>query len=234
MVERQNVLDVLGIVLSYNRKELLRRAIETVKEQLPPNSEIVCAENGNDEGYKIAQELGCIIIKNDSNVGVSIAINRAARARPSRNLLLFHDDIVLWPGGFDRLVAAGAPIVCGQALHRDGRYWGEMGFDEHNIPKMFSRERPAAAKSAVAGLFYAALINRRCWELLNGLDERLTLDYMQFDFCLRAGLLDMGTAMSDVIMDHAGGPKRTQAEVAISQRDISEFWGKWEAMLGAD
>lgn len=229
------MVDTLGIVVSYNRKELLEKAIVSVQSELAGcTSEIVCIDNGEDGGYDVAKKLGCSGYVVSENNGLPMVTNWAARSFKSQHILLFHDDIVLRNGALEHMKSIPSPIVCGQVLQPDGHYWGEMGFDDNGIPKMFIRDKPAAAKAAMAGLFFVALIERWVWELFNGLDERMALDYFQFDFCLRAAYVGIPTALSAYIADHTGGPPRSVREKAMSQKDIELFFEKWQYIRRKD
>lgn len=105
------------VLLSYNRPDLLREALDSVRAQSYPRLEIIVVDNLSPKSEEVAravgQSPGVRLVRNDSNLGYAAGMNRGIAAATGSFTYLTEDDIVLDRDCVRRLVehACGHPAT---------------------------------------------------------------------------------------------------------------------------
>jgi GT2 family glycosyltransferase len=87
------------VVLSYNRPELLRKAVASIAEQSEPHCEVIVVDNASPRSAMVreiaAEFAGVRLIANAANLGFTGGMNRGIAAATGRYIYLTEDDIEL-------------------------------------------------------------------------------------------------------------------------------------------
>jgi GT2 family glycosyltransferase len=198
--------DVSVIIVTRNTCALTCAAIESV---LDARAEIIVADNGScdDTATTVARKFPSVrVLRSESNLGFSRAVNRAAREAAGRYLLLLNSDATLTPGAFAVAVSwMDAHPDCGvagaQLLNPDGSRQNSIAnfptlatelLNKSLLRRLYPRRYPGKEQrlaepievESVVGAFF--LLRRETWEALGGLDERYFFFLEETDFCWRA------------------------------------------------
>lgn len=215
MVERKATL----IVLAWNRWDLTRRCLDTLKQTDLTGAEVLVVDNGSTDetpeelrGYDWVR-----VLRNPGNLGFVRGNNAGIAATdPASDIVLLNNDVEFPQADWlQRLreCAHSAPEVgivgCrlrfpdGRLLHA-GTYilpdtmWGQqVGSLEKDIGQ-FSRTRP------VEGIVFAcAYIKRELLDAIGGLSEEYQSYFEDTDYCLRAAEAGFSTLLcGDVTLVH--------------------------------
>ena len=94
------------IIVSYNTKEILKKAIESL--QIKSDIEIIVVDNASSDGSveMIKKSFPHIkLIENKINVGFARANNQAIKSSKGRYVLLLNSDTLVLPDSIDKVVA---------------------------------------------------------------------------------------------------------------------------------
>jgi len=97
------------VLPTYNRPDLVRRAVQSVVAQQWPNVEILVIDDGSTEPVTdVLSDLGDLVsvLRQESNLGVSAARNRGIAAARHPWILMFDDDDMLLPGALTTIADA--------------------------------------------------------------------------------------------------------------------------------
>ena len=129
-------LPISVVIAAYNRADMLRRAIASVRAQRPAvPAEIVVVDDASSDGTAdVAEELGATVVRHPVNRGESAARNSAieAAAQPWIAVLDSDDEWLpwhldtLWRKRGDHVLVAGASLRCGADPAAD-RFHGAAG-----------------------------------------------------------------------------------------------------------
>jgi glycosyltransferase involved in cell wall biosynthesis len=122
-VDDSATVPVSVVIAAYNRAELLRRAIASVRAQRPaaPAEIVVVDDASRDDTAAVAEELGARVIRHPVNRGESAARNTAMAAAShdwvavldsDDEWLPWHID-TLWSRRADHVLVSGASLRCG-------------------------------------------------------------------------------------------------------------------------
>ena len=215
-------VDVAAVVVTYNS----RRHVAALLDSLPDafgslTYSVVVVDNGStDETLDLlALRSDCDVVRS-TNDGYAAGINRAVRASPDASaILILNPDATLDPDAVPRMLESlrrpGVGIVAPRVREEDGRlsptlrrgptlgrvgglsFTGLAAFAERiENPKEYASEHEV--DWAVGAIL---LVDRRCFDALEGFDESYFLYSEETDFSLRAR--DCGWAT--VYTPHAGG-----------------------------
>lgn len=116
-------IDIAVVIPTANRSRLLDRAIDCVRSQTHPASEIIVVDNG-DEAVQLASLCGQVsVVRTAPRIGPSRARNIGARSA-SCSYVSFLDDDDLWQPDYleqisRRFVESGADAVLGRLMRMD-------------------------------------------------------------------------------------------------------------------
>ena len=215
-------VDVAAVVVTYNS----RRHVGALLDSLPDafgslTYSVVVVDNGStDETLDLlALRSDCDVVRS-TNDGYAAGINRAVRASPDASaILILNPDATLDPDAVPRMLESlrrpGVGIVAPRVREEDGRlsptlrrgptlgrvgglsFTGLAAFAERiENPREYVSEHEV--DWAVGAIL---LVDRRCFDALEGFDESYFLYSEETDFSLRAR--DAGWAT--VYTPHAGG-----------------------------
>jgi GT2 family glycosyltransferase len=99
------------VIVNWNRKELLRACLQSLRSQAGAPFETIVVDNGSTDGSPaLAREFGAVVIQNDTNRGFCAANNQGIAAARGEFVALLNNDAEAEPGWLAGLLAA-----CSQA-----------------------------------------------------------------------------------------------------------------------
>ncbi|MEO8054189.1 MAG: glycosyltransferase [Acidobacteriota bacterium] len=238
------------LVLCWNRWELTRRCLETLKEHTDlSRDEVLVVDNGStDETPARLREIPWIrVVTNATNLGYVRGNNAGIAAAPKdADVVLLNNDIEIHQDGWlDALrdTAHAAPdvgIVGCRLVLPDGRllhagtyilpdtYWGQqIGALETDV-NQYARTRD------VEGIVFAcAYVKREVLAKIGGLSEKFRSYFEDTDFCLRAAEAGFRTVCCGAVtlVHHEHGstsdqPKTFESLFQESRRTFGDLWEK--------
>lgn len=230
---------VSALVVSYNRKDLLRRAIEALERSEGRESlEIVVVDNGSSDGSPLLEDdfPKARFIRVPRNFGLTKALNLGVRGSEGEFVLLLHDDTEVFPDTV-RLLAeiletqpeTGA--VCPLLVDAEGRPGPQLG----QFPPD-DTWRPAGDGDAPLAVEYprgAALMFRRFfYTAIRQIDERYGQFGSDADLACqmrRAGkkilLIPRARAM------HTGRQSESTLRIADRKQGTTAWIGKYRGFM---
>jgi GT2 family glycosyltransferase len=95
------------IVVNWNRKELLRACLESLRTQAGVAFETIVVDNGSTDGSpEVAREFGAVVIRNETNRGFCAANNQGIAAARGEFVALLNNDAEAAPGWLAALCTA--------------------------------------------------------------------------------------------------------------------------------
>ncbi len=206
------------VIPTWNRKDLLLRAIETLRSQTHPIREVIVVDNGSTDGTSQAAEAaGTRVLRLIRNTGFAHAANRGIAESSGDRIALVNNDVEFEPDWLARLSAAleqpdvwfasGKILRAADPTRLDGAFdaisrgacaW-RVGQDCPDSP-LFSQARPIAMASATAVLYRADLFRH-----IGRFDETFGSYLEDVDLglrCVRHGL--QGVYVPDAVARHHG------------------------------
>ncbi|HEY6468805.1 MAG TPA: glycosyltransferase family 2 protein [Candidatus Dormibacteraeota bacterium] len=191
--------DVTVVMVTYNRWDLSRQALQLLADVTEPRYEVVIVDNASVDGT--ADELnnveGARILRNAHNLGFGPANNQGAAMARGRYLLLLNSDAWVRTGWFEPLIEiadgdAGVAAVAPKLLYPDGRLqeagsilWRDARVrnygdgDVPNRPEYLFRRTVDYASAA------CLLVRRSAFVDVGGFDPRFAPMYCEdVDLCL--------------------------------------------------
>jgi GT2 family glycosyltransferase len=242
------------VVLCWNRWELTRRCLETLKAHTDLSSaEVLAVDNGStDETPARLAELGWVrVLTNPTNLGFVRGNNAGiAAAPPDADVLLLNNDVEIHQDGWLELLreaARAAPDVgvvgCrlvlpdGRLLHA-GTYilpdtvWGQqIGALETDV-NQYARTRD------VEGIVFAcAYLKRELLAKIGGLSEEFRSYFEDTDYCLRAREAGFKTVVCGGVTlvhhEHGSTSDAPKTFEGLFQESRKAFRRLWERKLEA-
>jgi GT2 family glycosyltransferase len=238
------------VVLCWNRWELTRRCLETLKAHTDlVEAEVIAVDNGStDETAARLREMPWVrVITNATNLGYVRGNNAGiAAAPPDADVVLLNNDVEIHQDGWlDALreAAHAAPdvgIVGCRLVLPDGRllhtgtymladtFWGQqIGALETDV-NQYARTRD------VEGIVFAcAYLRREVLARIGGLSEKFRSYFEDTDYCLRAREAGFRTVVCGgvTLVHHEHGstsdqPKTFETLFQKSRRTFRGLWGK--------
>ena len=185
-------MSVTAIIPMWNRADLTRRCVESLREQTVPFDRIVVVDDGSTEPYA-----GPDVIRLPQNSGFAAAVNAGWRAAETTHIAVVNNDVRLEAGWLEAVLAAGGWFATGKLygptglldgtfdlLSRGGFPW-RAGHGRVDGPR-WNEPREIAMAS-----FTAVLLRTELRERIGYLDEEFGTYLEDVDFgvrCRKAGL----------------------------------------------
>jgi rhamnosyltransferase len=200
-----NLGKVAACVISYNPDLVILKVVEAATQQA---GEVLVIDNNSspETGEWLAQacdELHATVIRNAENRGVAGALNQAAELALSQGfawMLILDQDSVPPAALVEQLMTAlqGSPIAEQTAVVCP------------RIVKVGRRVSGATSRAPLKVVYSAwnagSVIRLAAWKSVGGYDERLFVDYVDHDFCLRCRQKGWKTVqVMGAIMRHSPG-----------------------------
>jgi GT2 family glycosyltransferase len=246
MIARGNVVAVteLSVVIpTFNTAQMTLRCCRAVLASLPPESEVIVADDGSTDGTAelFAREAPAVrVVRLESNRGFAPAANRGVAAARGKIILLLNSDAIVDADAIAAFLAAFANDpklgVAGARLLNPGRTPQWSGGAAPTLAWMigvvsgaghlarFVRRRGVRAQRDVDWVSGAAMAFRReVWDAAGPFDERFRFYCQDIEFCLRAR--DAGWRVAVIeearVVHTIGG---TVAAVSALHHDPERLW----------
>lgn len=203
---------VVGVVVTYNPDATLARNLAALREQVV---EVVVVDNGTSDFEAVRRacgETGCRLIRNERNLGIAAALNQgyAAAAQAGAEWLAMFDQDSLPPGG------GVAALLRLADAHPHGERIGVLAMTHEDRGTGRAYHAPSDVLEEGPGwrLLRTTITSgslARCETLrrLGGFEERLFIDFVDHEFCLRIRRHDwLVVEAPDVVMTHSMGASR--------------------------
>ena len=237
---------IATLFLAY-QPQLVAQAVVSFRAALPADLplevEAVVIENGEGISAQWARDNGVAWMQLPQ-LPYAKAYNEAVRRLPAMGieadwLLLCNDDLAfpsaaVWEGWL-RLIFYGNEVIGQKLVYPDGRlqHCGKF-FTLDFYPFHPARWQPPDEGAAAHDLycpsvtFACALIERRVWDALDGLDEQFFYGFEDDDFCLRAKEQGASVVCSNAsgVVVHAES-QSTGQDTANKDRQWERFRLKW-------
>ena len=131
------MIDLSIIIVSYNTKDLLKKCVDSVTEELRNSKitgEIIVVDNAStDDSVKVAKGLGASVIQNRGNLGFGRANNLGAKQAKGRYLLFLNPDTEVKEGALGKMVEfmdenPEAGIASCRLVNLDGSFQPQGGY----------------------------------------------------------------------------------------------------------
>lgn len=202
--------DLSIVIVNWNAGELVRRAIESVRDGARVlSAELIVVDNASTDGSArplLSRSDGTRLIVNGDNVGFARACNQGMRGSRGRYVLLLNPDTVVLPGALETMVAfmdAHARVgAAGPALQNPDGSRQPSGGEFPSLRRLLAihpviaalcsapehplRRRELSAVAEVDEVSGACMIVRRAAiDQVGLLDEAFFLYFEDVDWCLR-------------------------------------------------
>lgn len=247
-------MKVSVILVSFNTKDLLRKCLSSLQNQLPNDweHEVIVVDNASEDGSidMVAQEFPHVqTIANTENVGFGKANNQAYAQSTGEYVFLLNPDTTVESGSLATLVHfiddhAQVGLVAPQLLFEDGTIqpscfalptisgaFAQYFFNEKNAyDKYYPLGNEPQTVQAVVGA--AMLIPRHVVEKLGTLfDEKFYFYYEDIDLCRRIGKLGLHIFYlpQAKVFHYHGAATRRRGSWAYkqNQRSAKIYFGFW-------
>ncbi len=242
-------VNVSVIIPSFNNKEYLAQAVDSVLKNNYPQIELIIVDNNSDTETKnylkeIQIKKNVKVIFNEENKGFPKAVNQGILESKGKYVLIANNDVIVPPNSIKRMVeiaesnheigivGAISNYVSGPQFDENAKYSSpkEMFDYAEQIAKEHSGELLEFPRVA----FLFTLIKKSVIEKIGGLDERFSPgNFEDDDFCLRAQLEGYKTVIAkDVFIHHYGSKSFKQSNEEydkIIQTNLKKFVAKWGA-----
>ncbi|MGC8839620.1 MAG: glycosyltransferase family 2 protein [Anaerolineae bacterium] len=252
---------VCAVIVTHNRKELLRECLQAVLSQTRPPDHVLVVDNASTDGSAamVRREFPqARLWENEENRGFAAANNQAIAQAQGRCLFLLNSDAFLRPGALRALLEfmdahPEAAVVGPRVLNPDGTVqpscfrfptaWDvfcEMAFLSALFPgsPLFNRRGMGGVDRRtvweVDWVLGAAMAVRREWaERVGGLDEGYFIYAEELDWCRR--IREAGGRVfffPGAEVVHYGGVSKARAREAILPRAFASRFRYYERFHG--
>ncbi len=209
MLQDQPAVDLTVIIVNWNTRVLLRRALDSLVDHAsPPHVEVIVVDNGSRDGSQamLRPDYPWVqIVENTVNTGFARANNQGARLASSPLLFLLNSDAAVRPGALNAVITfmrthPDVGIVGCQLLNEDLT----LQAPGERFPALFSTiislsplpqkwraqyeqrrsSRDYSRTISVDTVYGAAMVvGRNLFETLHGFDERFYFTSEETDLC---------------------------------------------------
>lgn len=236
------------ILVLYNQLEYTIKCLNSIRETLKINYEIVVIDNASTDGtqdYFKKNVNNVRYFRNKNNLGFPTAVNQGINHALGDYILILNNDTILTENLIERLLEAAnsqteigivGPVsneVSGLQKDKEANYCSieEM----HKYAAQLREKNKGQVMHFPRVAFLCTLIKREVIDKIGGLDERFSPgNYEDDDFCLRAQLAGYKTVIvKDAFIHHYGSRSfKANGEKAYSERLMKNqqiFVDKWSA-----
>ncbi len=213
-------MTVAAVIPHWNRRDLLVKLLENLRQQKRPFDEVIVADNGSTDGSaEMAEQAGARVLRLGSNLGFAAAVNRGIEAvnKGADWIAILNNDVVLEPEWLGTLIEVGSHegvwFACGKVLRADDATVIDATFDEISRAACAWRcgsgqpDAPVwnkARKIRIAPMT-AALFQTRLFKEVGLLDESFESYLEDVDFGLRCAFEGRaGAYVPDAVCSHIG------------------------------
>jgi glycosyltransferase involved in cell wall biosynthesis len=189
MWERNKLVSV--VIPTYNRSELVERAVRSALSQSYPDLEVIVIDDASTDDtqdrIKALQQADCRVryFCQDRNRGAQVARNRGIQAAKGMYIAFLDSDdewlpqkLYLQMALFSNDVVSPGVVYCGlQEVSSDGK------MSKQFLPKFRGSIYPQALSDWVAGTD-TLIVRKEILEKIHGLDENVRA-YQEWDLCIR-------------------------------------------------
>lgn len=237
------------IILTYNRLDVTKDCLESIRRHTPQPHEIIIVDNGSSDGSRQwlrerqSEQPTIKLIENSENLGFSAGCNQGIRAASGEYLLLLNNDTVVTPGWLagllepfsDPSVGVVGPITNNLSGAQEWPWSDYNGLGELDDFALHHRSKYRywwIPSRRIVG--FCMLFRRSLVEQIGYLDERFgSGNYEDDDFCLRTALAGYrNLVLADVFIHHVGsatfsGNNLNYTEAMLKNRALfNEKWSK--------
>src|ERR1700733_10589180 len=131
---------VAAVIPHWNRRDLLAKLLENLRQQTRLFDEVIVADNGSTEGSaELAEQAGARVLRLGSHLGFAAAVNRGIKVTRADWIAILNNDVTLEPEWLERLIKVtsqqagsheGVWFACGKVLRADDATVIDATFDE--------------------------------------------------------------------------------------------------------
>ncbi len=230
---------VSAVIVSWNNRELLARALTSLRGQV---REILVVDNASEDGSgeMVRTSFPDVrLVAEPRNTGFAAGVNTGARAAAGEYVLLLNPDAAACPGAVDRLAAflAAHPACAAAAgLLLDEQGQPQAGWNVRRFPTLATfavslllvdrlwPQNPVTRRYVAADVDLGSpaeveqpaaaclMLRRAAFDGIGGMDERFYPAWFEdVDLCLRLRRAGWSIAfVPDAVFSHRGGLARTQ------------------------
>jgi GT2 family glycosyltransferase len=192
-------MSVSVVIPNWNGRKRLESLLKQLAAQTSPIAEIIVIDNGSeDASAELASQLGAKVIRFDTNLGFSVAVNRGVNECRSSLVAILNNDVGLEPNWLEILVAhveePGVWFATGKLLDASRPTAIEGAFDAISRGACSWRCGHGREDSPIWNQtreiyfppFTALVMKTELFQRVGGLDERLESYLEDVDFGLRS------------------------------------------------
>jgi rhamnosyltransferase len=219
----------VGVVVTYNPGPYLAGHLRALREQI---AQVVVVDNGSSDVEAVRRacgETGCRLVRNDRNLGIAAALNQGAAAALEAGaewLAMFDQDSLPPPGAVDALLQLARAHPRSERIGVIAMTHSDRGTGRpYHAPSDVLEEGPGwrvLRTTITSGSLARCAVLRE----LGGFEERLFIDFVDHEFCLRLrrhGWLVVEAP--DVVMTHSMGASREHR--FLGRRMVLTHHGAW-------
>ncbi len=189
------------IIPSWNRVDLVRSVLASLRNQTRQPDQIIIVDNGStDDSVAVARDLGAEVLSLAKNIGFAAAVNRGIAHTSGEWVVILNNDVLLAPDWIGNIVASteqgGAEFAVGKLLQNNsqgtvdgswdlvsrGGYAWRCGFGRPDGPE-WSMQRQILMAPMTAAMF-----KRSVFERIGLLESGFESYYEDVDFGLRCAV----------------------------------------------
>lgn len=187
-----------AVIPHWNRRDLLAKLLENLKQQTRGFDAIIVADNGSMDGStEMAEQAGAQVVRMGTNRGFAAAVNAGIVAAQTEWIAILNNDVTLEPTWLERILEAaekeGAWFAAGKILRADDASRIDATFDEISRGACAWRcgagrmDGPVWNEARVIRMapMTAAIFRRKLFEEIGPLDEAFESYLEDADFGLR-------------------------------------------------
>ena len=185
---------ILAVIISYNPDNLIINLYNSIKDQV---SELIIVDNftTDEKSKKYLEELknkGCKIIFNDKNYGIAKALNQGAKYATDNGykwLLTLDQDSKFFPNTYKILLDSYEKMDDkDKTMLIAPKYIERFDCKNFNISNSYDVNTSIKWKKEKFIISSGSLINTDIFNHIGFFEEKLFIDNVDFDFCLRLNI----------------------------------------------